>query len=53
MKKIKVGTACKVNGRYIITSECVDIDGYPWGDETEVWRKMNKNDKVATNQVLM
>ena len=53
MKKIKVGPACKVNGRYIITSECVDIDGYPWGDETEVWLKMNKNDKVATNQVLM
>lgn len=33
--------------------DSIEDDGYPWGDETEVWLKMNKNDKVATNQVLM
>lgn len=33
--------------------DSIEGDGYPWGDETEVWLKMNKNDKVATNQVLM
>ena len=33
--------------------DSIEDDGYPWGNETEVWLKMNKNDKVATTQVLM
>lgn len=33
--------------------DSIEDDGYPWNDETEVWLKSHKNDKVATNQVLM